>query len=94
MLIIKLKGGKTAFALLKGALENGAKTLGLATGSTPLSFYKEIANSNLDFSEMTSINLDRYVGLAAIMTKVIIILCRKIFSNINHLRKAIAKRSS
>ncbi|MCO4573926.1 N-acetylglucosamine-6-phosphate isomerase [Streptococcus infantarius subsp. infantarius] len=61
----QVEGGKTAFALLKEALENGAKTLGLATGSTPLSFYKEIANSNLDFSEMTSINLDEYVGLAA-----------------------------
>ena len=61
----QVEGGKTAFALLKGALENGAKTLGLATGSTPLNFYKEIANSNLDFSEMTSINLDEYVGLAA-----------------------------
>lgn len=61
----QIEGGKTAFALLKEALENGAKTLGLATGSTPLSFYKEIANSNLDFSEMTSINLDEYVALAA-----------------------------
>ena len=42
----QIEGGKTAFALLKGALENGAK---------------------------------------------IIILCRKIFSNINHLKKAICQ---
>lgn len=46
-------------------MENGIKTLGLATGSTPLSFYNELVNSDLDFSEMTSINLDEYVGLAA-----------------------------
>ncbi len=56
---------KKAFELLKAEMENGIKTLGLATGSTPLSFYNELANSDLDFSEMTSINLDEYVGLAA-----------------------------
>lgn len=61
----QVEGGKKAFELLKVEMENGIKTLGLATGSTPLSFYNELANSDLDFSEMTSINLDEYVGLAA-----------------------------
>ncbi|WP_423214460.1 glucosamine-6-phosphate deaminase [Streptococcus equinus] len=61
----QVEGGKKAFELLKAEMENGIKTLGLATGSTPLSFYNELANSELDFSEMTSINLDEYVGLAA-----------------------------
>ncbi|VED91036.1 glucosamine-6-phosphate deaminase NagB [Streptococcus equinus] len=61
----QVEGGKKAFELLKAEMENGIKTLGLATGSTPLSFYNELANSDLDFSEMTSINLDEYVGLAA-----------------------------
>lgn len=61
----QVEGGKKAFELLKVEMENGIKTLGLATGSTPLSFYNELANSELDFSEMTSINLDEYVGLAA-----------------------------
>ncbi|QIM46855.1 glucosamine-6-phosphate deaminase [Streptococcus ruminicola] len=61
----QVEGGKNAFELLKAEMENGIKTLGLATGSTPLSFYNELANSDLDFSEMTSINLDEYVGLAA-----------------------------
>lgn len=61
----QVEGGKKAFELLKAEMENGIKTLGLATGSTPLSFYNELVNSDLDFSEMTSINLDEYVGLAA-----------------------------
>ena len=59
------EGGKLVFALLKEKLAAGAKTLGLATGSTPLTFYKEIVNSQLDLSELTSINLDEYVGLSA-----------------------------
>lgn len=59
------EGGKLAFTLLKEKLAAGAKTLGLATGSTPLAFYKEIVNSQLDLSELTSINLDEYVGLSA-----------------------------
>ncbi len=58
------EGGKFAFTLLKEKLESGAKTLGLATGSTPLTFYKEVVNSSLDFSQVSSINLDEYVGLS------------------------------
>jgi glucosamine-6-phosphate deaminase len=41
--------------------------LGLATGSTPLAFYGELAamhaRGELDFSEVTTFNLDEYVGL-------------------------------
>ena len=44
-------------------MANGAQTLGLATGSSPLEFYKEIVESDLDFSNLTSVNLDEYVGL-------------------------------
>lgn len=44
-------------------MDNGAKTLGLATGSTPVEFYNQIVKSDLDFSDMTSVNLDEYVGL-------------------------------
>lgn len=69
MKIIKVdnqeEGGKIAFTLLKEKLASGAKTLGLATGSTPITFYQEIIKSSLDFSELTSINLDEYVGLSA-----------------------------
>jgi len=41
--------------------------LGLATGSTPLGLYKELArmhkSEGLDFSQVTTFNLDEYVGL-------------------------------
>ena len=59
----QIEGGQVAFDLLKEKLEQGAKTLGLATGSSPLEFYKLIRESNLDFSDMVSVNLDEYVGL-------------------------------
>ena len=58
------QAGKKAFEVLKNSIENGAKVLGLATGSSPLPLYKEIIKSDLDFSEMTSVNLDEYVGLS------------------------------
>ena len=42
--------------------------LGLATGSTPLGTYKELIrmhkNEGLDFSKVTTFNLDEYVGLS------------------------------
>lgn len=57
------EGGKIAFTLLKEKMTQGIQTLGLATGSTPETFYQEVRQSDLDFSEMTSINLDEYVGL-------------------------------
>ena len=67
MKVIKVKnpeeGGKVAFEILKEKLANGAQTLGLATGSSPLEFYGEIVKSDLDFSNLTSVNLDEYVGL-------------------------------
>ena len=41
----QLEGGQVAFDLLKEKLENGAKTLGLATGSSPLEFYQRMTES-------------------------------------------------
>ena len=42
-------------------------TLGLATGSSPIGTYKELVHQfkeeNLDFSRVTSFNLDEYVGI-------------------------------
>lgn len=42
--------------------------LGLATGSSPLGAYKQLIerfeNGDIDFSKVTSINLDEYVGLS------------------------------
>ena len=41
--------------------------LGLATGSSPVGAYKKLAeycaNGDVDFSKVTSVNLDEYVGL-------------------------------
>lgn len=69
MEIIRVKnaeeGGKKAFEIIKEGMENGARVLGLATGSTPETLYQEMTASDLDFSEMVSINLDEYVGLGA-----------------------------
>ncbi|HBG55628.1 MAG TPA: glucosamine-6-phosphate deaminase, partial [Ruminococcaceae bacterium] len=42
--------------------------LGLATGSTPLGIYQQLIDwyrkGDIDFSEVTSVNLDEYCGLA------------------------------
>ncbi|MGJ0716792.1 glucosamine-6-phosphate deaminase [Enterococcus faecalis] len=57
------EGGKKAFELIKEGMNNGEKVLGLATGSTPETLYKEMTASDIDFTEMTSVNLDEYVGL-------------------------------
>ena len=67
MEIIRVKdaaaGGKKAFEIIQQAMKDGIHTLGLATGSTPIALYQEMTNSDLDFSNMTSVNLDEYVGL-------------------------------
>ncbi|MEW4353332.1 glucosamine-6-phosphate deaminase [Streptococcus pneumoniae] len=59
----QVEGGRVAFELLKEKLASGAKTIGLATGSSPLEFYKEIRESDLDLSDLISVNLDEYMGL-------------------------------
>jgi glucosamine-6-phosphate deaminase len=38
--------------------------LGLATGDTPLMLYRELIEMNLDWRNVTTFNLDEYVGLA------------------------------
>lgn len=57
------EGGKVAFELLAEKMVTNIKTLGLATGSSPLGFYEAIRQSDLEFSDMVSINLDEYVGI-------------------------------
>nr|WP_073294673.1 glucosamine-6-phosphate deaminase [Atopostipes suicloacalis] len=57
------EGGKKAFEYVKQSLEEGMKVMGLATGSTPETLYTELRNSDLDFSNVTAINLDEYIGL-------------------------------
>ncbi|HEP1794944.1 TPA: glucosamine-6-phosphate deaminase [Streptococcus suis] len=59
----QVEGAAIAFEILMNKLESGAEVLGLATGSSPIEFYKKIRQSDLDFSEVISVNLDEYVGL-------------------------------
>ncbi len=61
----KQAGGKAGFKVFEDALQNDAKVLGLATGSTPVTIYGQLVASDLDFSQLTSVNLDEYVGLNA-----------------------------
>ena len=48
--------------------------LGLATGSTPLQIYADLIQRHeagqLDFSKVTTFNLDEYVGLVAIICRI------------------------
>ncbi|MCT6840817.1 MAG: glucosamine-6-phosphate deaminase [Bombilactobacillus mellis] len=69
MKIIKVEnaavGSHKAYNLLVQGLQTQARVLGLATGSTPILLYQEMAHSELDFSHITTINLDEYLGLDA-----------------------------
>ncbi len=70
MKIVRVKdsveGGKKAFEIIKEEMNTGkVNTLGLATGSTPETLYQELVASELDFTEMSSVNLDEYVGLSS-----------------------------
>lgn len=57
------EASQQALAIFEEALNNGVNVFGLATGSTPEELYSLIRQSDLDFSEATSINLDEYYGL-------------------------------
>lgn len=47
---------------------NNKSILGLATGGSPVGMYKELINMNkngeIDFSNITTVNLDEYIGLS------------------------------
>ena len=59
---------KAAAILAAKVVEKPDCVLGLATGSTPIGTYKNLIqwyeNGDLDFSQVKSVNLDEYVGLA------------------------------
>lgn len=59
------EGGQKAFEYVKQSLEEGMEVMGLATGSTPETLYTKLRQSDLDFSDVTAINLDEYIGLPA-----------------------------
>ena len=55
----------TARIVARQLREKPNAVLGLATGSTPLLLYRELVRMKLDWSRVTTFNLDEYVGLAA-----------------------------
>lgn len=58
------EGSDKLFEVIKNALEkNELKNLGLATGGTMIPVYKQWSASDLDFSNVTTFNLDEYVGI-------------------------------
>lgn len=60
------QGAQRVFEIIREELENGRlNVLGLATGSTMIPVYKKWTDSDLDFSNVVSFNLDEYVGIAA-----------------------------
>lgn len=62
----KLAGSQKGLEIIEEAIRAGkVNTLGLATGSTPELFYQELVKSDVDTSNVTTTNLDEYVGLAA-----------------------------
>lgn len=60
----KEQGSIIAANMIREALESGATVFGLATGSTPETVYEKLIESDADFSNAVSVNLDEYVGLA------------------------------
>lgn len=48
----------------KAVRQKPACVLGLATGSTPLALYRELIAMNLDWRNVSTFNLDEYVGLS------------------------------
>lgn len=63
------EASKQAAAVISGAVREKPDTvLGLATGSTPLALYGELIAAHkggLDFSKVTTFNLDEYYGLSS-----------------------------
>ena len=60
------EGAEKLFQLIKEELENDRlHVLGLATGSTMVPVYKKWTESDLDFQNVVTFNLDEYVGMDA-----------------------------
>ncbi len=61
---------KAAANIVKETIKQKSNSvLGLATGSTPIGMYQELIKmnkeGNIDFSKVTTVNLDEYIGLGA-----------------------------
>ena len=63
-------------------------TIGLATGSTPVGMYRQLIEwyekGDIDFSEVTTFNLDEYIGLSSENPQSYIhFMCENFFNHIN-----------
>ena len=59
------QGAEHVFRIIKDELESGRlAVLGLATGSTMIPVYEKWTESDLDFTNVVTFNLDEYVGIA------------------------------
>ena len=60
------QGSVATLQIIKEELENGRlHSIGLATGNTMVPVYEKWVNSDLDFSNVKTFNLDEYVGISA-----------------------------
>lgn len=60
------EGAEVVLQLVKKELErNQLHVLGLATGSTMIPVYQKWVESEIDFTNITTFNLDEYVGISA-----------------------------
>ena len=60
------QAAQQVFEMIKDQLDRGQlDVLGLATGSTMIPIYEKWVESELSFEQVTTFNLDEYVGLAA-----------------------------
>lgn len=53
-----------AVSIIAAQLKNGSTTFGLATGGTMIPLYNKLRESELDFTDCQSFNLDEYVGIS------------------------------
>ena len=60
------QGSEATFQIIKEELEKDRlHSIGLATGNTMVPVYEKWVNSDLDFSNVKTFNLDEYVGISA-----------------------------
>ena len=60
------QGAERVFKIIKEELDSGRlAVLGLATGSTMVPVYEKWTESDLDFTDVVSFNLDEYIGIPA-----------------------------
>jgi len=85
---------KAAVIIAAQMIRKPCSVLGFATGSTPEGTYRELANLNaagvIDFSEITTFNLDEYYGLSGTHPQSYLYFMKdKLFNHVNMRPKAI-----